>query len=117
MKLSELDEELDRKNLSGFWKTHVPVHSPEAPFLWKWNAVHDGLMKAKDSIGIEQAERFPMEEGDLEWEKGDYFVIPLWQWHCHENLSAEEAVLFSISDRPVVEALELYREERRSPAP
>jgi gentisate 1,2-dioxygenase len=50
-------------------------------------------------------------EGYLEWKKGDSFVIPLWQWHSHENLGADEAILFSISDRPVMEALQLYREE------
>ena len=50
-------------------------------------------------------------EGHLEWKKGDSFVVPLWQPHSHENLSDEEALLFSINDRPVMEALQLYREE------
>jgi gentisate 1,2-dioxygenase len=50
-------------------------------------------------------------EGYLEWRKGDSFVVPLWQWHAHENLSNDEAVLFSINDRPVMESLQLYREE------
>lgn len=50
-------------------------------------------------------------EGFLEWEKGDSFMIPNWQWHRHENLFEEEAVVFSINDRPVLEKLELYREE------
>jgi len=47
----------------------------------------------------------------LEWKKGDSFVVPLWQWHSHENVSDDEAVIFSINDRPVMEALQLYREE------
>jgi len=47
----------------------------------------------------------------LEWKKGDSFVIPLWQWHSHENLGGDEAILFSINDRPVMEGLQLYREE------
>lgn len=335
MKVSELDKELESKNMAGFWKTRVPLHAPEVPYLWKWKEVYNGVMKAKDSIGIEMAERrairlihpflpvnstshtlqftfsivnpgevakahrhnmaairfvvqgkgayptvegerFPMEEGDLiltpnwtwhdhfngsdkpiiwldgldgpliqslnvlffelyeketqpltrregeslqrlgfarvpssgrnerhglpfryawketyealkaisdkeadpydgtllryinpttggftfptmscevqllkagktterhrhtstvlyhafrgrgrtyvgegcmEWEKGDSFVIPLWQWHSHENLSEQEAILFSMSDRPVMEALELYREERQGRTP
>lgn len=50
-------------------------------------------------------------EGFLEWEKGDSFLIPLWQWHRHENPFEEEAVLFSINDRPLMESLQLYREE------
>ena len=48
---------------------------------------------------------------ELEWHKGDCFVIPHWQWHGHENASGDEAVLFSINDRPISEALQLYREE------
>ena len=39
------------------------------------------------------------------------FVVPLWQWHAHENLGDDEAILFSMNDRPVMEALQLYREE------
>lgn len=47
----------------------------------------------------------------LEWEKGDSFVLPLWSWHHHENISKEPAILFSINDRPAVEVLGFYREE------
>ena len=48
----------------------------------------------------------------FEWEQGDCFVVPLWSWHSHRNRSEkEEAILFSTSDRPVMEALKLYREE------
>jgi len=47
----------------------------------------------------------------FDWEKGDSFVVPLWSWHAHENRSREPAVLFSINDRPAVEALGFYREE------
>jgi len=50
-------------------------------------------------------------EGYLEWKKGDTFVVPLWQWHCHENLANDEAILFSLNDRPVMDSLQLYREE------
>jgi gentisate 1,2-dioxygenase len=50
-------------------------------------------------------------EGYLEWGKGDSFVVPLWQWHSHESRGNDEAILFSINDRPVLEALQLFREE------
>jgi len=50
-------------------------------------------------------------EGYLEWQQGDTFVVPLWQWHAHENLSNDEAVLFSINDRPIMDSLQLHREE------
>ncbi|MGH7846985.1 MAG: cupin domain-containing protein [Candidatus Binatia bacterium] len=46
------------------------------------------------------------------WEKGDSFVVPLWSWHEHANRSqAEEALLFSMHDKPVLDAFGLYREE------
>lgn len=48
----------------------------------------------------------------FEWEQGDCFVVPLWSWHSHQNRSnSNDAILFSVSDMPVFEALKLYREE------
>jgi gentisate 1,2-dioxygenase len=48
----------------------------------------------------------------FEWEKGDTFVVPLWTWHEHANRSsAEEAILFSMHDTPILRAFGLYREE------
>lgn len=46
------------------------------------------------------------------WKPKDVFVAPSWQWISHEI--HEEAVLFSCSDRPVQEKLDLFREERGS---
>jgi gentisate 1,2-dioxygenase len=46
------------------------------------------------------------------WGKGDIIALPSWALHEHANLSPRDpAVLFSIQDRPVFEALGLYREE------
>jgi gentisate 1,2-dioxygenase len=46
------------------------------------------------------------------WGQGDIITLPSWALHEHANVSAEdEAILFSIQDRPVLEALGLYREE------
>jgi len=50
----------------------------------------------------------------FDWQQGDSFVLPLWNWHAHENHSAEAAVLFSINDRPAIEALGFFREEPRT---
>ena len=48
----------------------------------------------------------------FEWEQGDSFVVPLWHAHRHVNGSAsEEAILFSMTDAPMLKALGLYREE------
>ena len=54
-----------------------------------------------------------IEGENLSWAKGDILTIPPWQWHGHQNPSNDDAILFSINDRPPVEALGLYREESR----
>jgi gentisate 1,2-dioxygenase len=48
----------------------------------------------------------------FDWEAGDSFVVPLWYPHRHLNrVPSEEAILFSMSDAPVLKSLGLYREE------
>jgi len=38
--------------------------------------------------------------------------VPSWAWHEHANASErDDAVLFSFSDLPSIQALGLYREE------
>jgi 1-hydroxy-2-naphthoate dioxygenase len=52
---------------------------------------------------------------ELAWEAGDFFVVPNWSWHRHRNSSGNvPAVLFSTTDRPLQEAIGVYREEMRS---
>jgi gentisate 1,2-dioxygenase len=47
-----------------------------------------------------------------EWSERDIFCVPSWAWHEHGNGSAtEDAVLFCLSDLPVMRALGLYREQ------
>ena len=57
MNIDELDGQLEKHQLSGFWRTRVPAHCAEAPYLWKWEPLLDGLLKASETIGIDQAER------------------------------------------------------------
>jgi gentisate 1,2-dioxygenase len=47
----------------------------------------------------------------VEWQPRDIFVVPSWKPVTHE--ATDEAVLFSYSDRPIQEALQLFREERQ----
>ena len=47
----------------------------------------------------------------FEWAKGDVFVVPNWHWHEHHNRSARAALLFSVTDQPVMEKLGMFREE------
>jgi gentisate 1,2-dioxygenase len=169
MKLAELDSELEGNQLSGFWNTRVPLHAPEPPFLWKWEKVADGLFKASETIGIEQAERrairlvsphlpirstshtlqftfsivnpgevarahrhnmaairfvvqgrgaytvvagerFLMEEGDL-------ILTPNWTWHDHHNEGEDPIIWLDGLDGPLIQSLNvLFFEEYEKPA-
>lgn len=44
------------------------------------------------------------------WEEGDTFVLPSWTWHEHES-DGGDAVLFSYTDRPIIDKFNWYREE------
>lgn len=47
-----------------------------------------------------------------DWSAGDVLVLPPWRWHAHRSRStSEEALLFAITDEPLVRTLGLYREE------
>ena len=48
----------------------------------------------------------------LPWGAHDCFFVPSWNWHSFENKSTKEpAIIFSVTDRPVLESLGLFREE------
>jgi len=46
----------------------------------------------------------------MRWKKRDHFVVP--SWATVEHRADSDAVLFSFSDRPVQEKLDLWREDR-----
>jgi gentisate 1,2-dioxygenase len=51
-------------------------------------------------------------EGErLEWNMRDCFMVPPWSWHRHQSASEEDAIIFSVTDRPTMQALELYSVE------
>ena len=45
----------------------------------------------------------------LDWGPGDIFVAPSWEAVDHE--AEEQADVFAISDRPVLQAFRLFKEE------
>jgi gentisate 1,2-dioxygenase len=48
----------------------------------------------------------------FDWGEHDIFILPNWTWHEHANASdTEPAILFSFGDTPVLQALDLYREQ------
>ncbi|HZT06184.1 MAG TPA: cupin domain-containing protein [Chloroflexota bacterium] len=53
-------------------------------------------------------------EEAIRWSTADCFSIPSWQWHRFKNESARDPlILFSVHDRPLLDAAHLYREESR----
>ena len=62
---------------------------------------------------VAKGEGYSIIDGNrLEWSKGDTFVLPSWALHEHgTDTQDDDAVLFSMSDLPVIEAMGLYREE------
>lgn len=46
----------------------------------------------------------------FDWRKGDTFAVPIWRWHEHAA-PEEDAVLFSVTDDPVLAPLGLVRSE------
>jgi gentisate 1,2-dioxygenase len=47
----------------------------------------------------------------LEWQPGDIFTVPNWTWHFHRIHRQTPAVLFSVSDEPILAALGHWRRE------
>ena len=62
--------------------------------------------------GITVASKDKNNGNPMAWTTQDCFVIPSWHWHHFRNDSqTEPAILFSVTDRPVLESLNLYSEE------
>jgi gentisate 1,2-dioxygenase len=52
---------------------------------------------------------------ELAWEQGDCITVPNWSWHRHRNTHARDAaILFSMNNLPLLEALGFLREESAS---
>jgi len=47
---------------------------------------------------------------EIQWQQGDFFVIPPWSWHEHINV-ADDVFLFSTVDAPILDALNLSGED------
>jgi gentisate 1,2-dioxygenase len=65
--------------------------------------------------GVGHTHRTPgesKEDKTLAWGLNDFIMIPSWRWEQHTNPTDEPVYLFSVSDRPALEAFGWYREER-----
>lgn len=52
----------------------------------------------------------------IDWQSGDFFTIPSFSWHEHHNANDAPAYLFSVSDAPILDALD-YADEHEAYAP
>jgi gentisate 1,2-dioxygenase len=60
---------------------------------------------------FEGAGRSRVGDDTYEWQSGDFFAVAPGVPHWHENPGREPAYLFSLQDRPLLEAARLYRDE------
>jgi gentisate 1,2-dioxygenase len=49
----------------------------------------------------------------LEWQKNDIFVVPGFTWRRHVNRGKSDAVLYAVSDMPLLEKIGQYRAQGR----
>jgi gentisate 1,2-dioxygenase len=61
-------------------------------------------------VPVEGSGRSRVGDRVLEWGPNDIFVVPSWHWVSHEPDG--EAILFSCSDRPIQEKLDIFRQDR-----
>ena len=89
----------------GAFLQHLPKGFSGAPLR-----VTDGTIY----VAVEGRGRTVVDGIELSWGPKDIFVVPGWREFRH--LADEDAVLFSLSDRPVQQALGLWREARPTQA-
>ena len=86
----------------------MPYSAPIISALTTRSSATEAVMRKP--ARIEGKGRSRIGDQILEWGPRDLFVVPSWQWVTHE--ADEDAVLFSFSDRPVQQKLDLFREDR-----
>jgi gentisate 1,2-dioxygenase len=51
----------------------------------------------------------------FDWEENDIFVVPNFRWRRHLNRGSKDAVLYAVSDLPLLEKIGQYRAQGRDP--
>jgi gentisate 1,2-dioxygenase len=51
----------------------------------------------------------------LEWEENDFFVVPNFLWRRHLNTGSGDAILYAVSDAPLMDKIAQYRAQGRLP--
>jgi gentisate 1,2-dioxygenase len=50
----------------------------------------------------------------FDWEENDIFVVPNFLWRRHINTGTKDAVLYAVSDAPLMEKVAQYRAQGRT---
>ena len=50
----------------------------------------------------------------FDWEENDIFVLPNFLWRRHRNTGSKDAVLYAVSDLPLLEKIGQYRAQGRA---
>jgi len=53
-------------------------------------------------------------EAAFDWEENDIFVLPNFLWRRHRNTGAKDAVLYAVSDLPLMEKIGQYRAQGKA---
>jgi len=92
----------------GCWAQMIPPGESTAPHRHTSSSIYH-VVQGQGAISVGKAKGAGKE---LAWGARDCFFVPSWNWHSFTNKSkSEPAILFSVTDRPVLESLGLFREE------
>jgi gentisate 1,2-dioxygenase len=92
----------------GCWVQMLPPGEATAPHRHTSSTIYHVVQgQGVTSVGKSKAAA-----QELAWSARDCFFVPSWNWHHFRNTSSKEpAIIFSVTDRPVLESLGLFREE------
>ena len=92
----------------GCWVQMIPPGESTKPHRHTSSTIYH-VVQGEGVTSVGKSKASPME---LRWSAHDCFFVPSWNWHRFENKSGKDPViLFSVTDRPVLESLGLFREE------
>jgi len=92
----------------GCWAQMIPPGESTAPHRHTSSTIYH-VVQGQGAVSVGKTEGAGKA---LTWGARDCFFVPSWNWHSFTNTSkSEPAILFSVTDRPVLESLGLFREE------
>lgn len=93
----------------GCWVQMIPPGESTKPHRHTSSTIYH-VVQGEGAASVGKSKAAPAR---FEWTARDCFFVPSWTWHHFENPSKHEsAIVFSVTDRPVLESLGLFREEQ-----